>query len=158
MVFCVLEHIQIWKVALEHLENIWKLAYAVDGAPLQIPTLKFLTHPAPQVPPLGHNPWATEGGGGAKKSLPLHTPFMWVTHTPNLIEFRPIMNGLGGDSITDRQTNAGDYNIPFAFLKKHGCKNAYISCMSLLLFRYCAGLIWNSGSPLICRVRPEFFY
>ena len=31
-----------------------KLKCTVNGAPLQIPTLKFLTHPAPQVPP----PWA----------------------------------------------------------------------------------------------------
>ena len=33
-----------------------KLECAVDGAPSQIPTLKFLTHPAPQVPTLGHEP------------------------------------------------------------------------------------------------------
>ena len=54
---------------------------------------------------------------------------MSVTNTPNLVEFRP--NGLGGDSITDRrpdgrtdrQTDGGDYNIPFAFLKKRGDKN-----------------------------------
>ena len=40
-------------------------------------------------------------------------------------------NGLGGDSITDRrtdrrtdgQTDGGDYNIPFAFLKKRGYNN-----------------------------------
>ena len=31
------------------------LEWAVDGAPSQIPTLKFLTPPAPQVPPLGHD-------------------------------------------------------------------------------------------------------
>ena len=29
---------------------------AVDGAPSQILTLKFLTHPAPLVPHLGHDP------------------------------------------------------------------------------------------------------
>ena len=33
-----------------------KLECAVDGAPSQVPTLKFLTHPAPQVPTLGHEP------------------------------------------------------------------------------------------------------
>ena len=31
-------------------------------------------------------------------------------------------NGLGGDGITDRRTVGGDYNIPFAFLKKRGDK------------------------------------
>ena len=30
-------------------------------------------------------------GGGAKKSLTLHAPFMSVTHTPNLVEFRPMV-------------------------------------------------------------------
>ena len=38
-----------------------------------------------------------------------HTKFGWISS-----------NGLGGDSITDRQTDGGDYNIPFAFLKKRG--------------------------------------
>ena len=33
-----------------------KLECAVDGAPSQIPTLKFLTHQAHQVPTLGHEP------------------------------------------------------------------------------------------------------
>ena len=36
-------------------------------------------------------------------------------------------NGLGVDSITDRrtdgQTDEGDFNIPFAFLKKRGDNN-----------------------------------
>ena len=32
------------------------LERVVDVAQLQIPTLKFLTHPAPQVQPLGHDP------------------------------------------------------------------------------------------------------
>ena len=36
-----------------------------------------------------------------------HTKFGWISS-----------NGLGGDSITDGQTDGGDYNIPFAFLKK----------------------------------------
>ena len=27
--------------------------------------------------------------GAGPKKLPLHAPFMWVTHTPNLVEFRP---------------------------------------------------------------------
>ena len=31
-----------------------QLECAVNGVPSQIHTLKFLTHPAPQVPPLGH--------------------------------------------------------------------------------------------------------
>ena len=30
-------------------------------------------------------------GGGAKKKLTLHAPFMSVTHTPNLVEFRPMI-------------------------------------------------------------------
>ena len=33
-----------------------KLECAVDGAPSQIPTLKFLTPQHPKVPPLGHDP------------------------------------------------------------------------------------------------------
>ena len=33
-----------------------KLECAVDGAPSQSLTLKFLTHPAPRCPPLGHDP------------------------------------------------------------------------------------------------------
>ena len=61
-------------------------------------------------------------GGRAKKKLyvarPIHvsyshTKFGWISS-----------NSLGGDSITDRrkdgQTDGGDYNIPFAFLKKCG--------------------------------------
>ena len=43
----------------------------------------------------------------------LHAPFMQVTHTPNLVGFHPMVQE---DSITD----GDDYNIPFAFLKKHG--------------------------------------
>ena len=27
-------------------------------------------------------------GAGTKKMVPLHMPFIWVTHTPNLVEFR----------------------------------------------------------------------
>ena len=27
-------------------------------------------------------------GVGNKTIVPLHVPFMWVTHTPNLVEFR----------------------------------------------------------------------
>ena len=53
----------------------------------------------------------TQGTKGAgPKNVLLHAPFMWVTHTPNLV-------GLGGDSITDGRMDGGDYNIPFAFLK-----------------------------------------
>ena len=40
-----------------------------------------------------------------------HTKFGWISS-----------NNLGGDSITDRQTDGGDYNIPFAFKKKRGDK------------------------------------
>ena len=52
-------------------------------------------------------------GGGAKKKFDVarpihvsnsHTKFGWISS-----------NGLGGDSITDRRTDRGDYNIPFAF-------------------------------------------
>ena len=63
-------------------------------------------------------------GGGAKKWIAvarpiyvsnLHTKFGWISS-----------NGFGGDSITDRrtdrQTGGGNYNIPFAFLKKRGDK------------------------------------
>ena len=38
-----------------------------------------------------------------------HTKFGWISS-----------NGLGGGSITDGQTDGGDNNIPFAFLKKRG--------------------------------------
>ena len=34
-----------------------------------------------------------------------------------------LSNGLGGDSITDGWTEGDEYNIPFAFFKKHGDKN-----------------------------------
>ena len=30
-------------------------------------------------------------GAGPKKNVPLHTLFMWATHTPNLVEFRPMV-------------------------------------------------------------------
>ena len=55
--------------------------------------------------------------GGAKKFFVVachihvsnsHTEFGWISSS-----------GLG-DSITDRRTDGGDYNIPFAFLKKRG--------------------------------------
>ena len=29
-------------------------------------------------------------GGGPKQNVPLRAPFMWATHTPNLVGFRPI--------------------------------------------------------------------
>ena len=38
-----------------------------------------------------------------------HTKFGWISS-----------NGLGGDSITDGQTDGDDNNIAFAFLKKRG--------------------------------------
>ena len=41
-----------------------------------------------------------------------HTEFGWISS-----------NGLGGDSTTDRRTDGGVYNIPFAFLKQRGDKN-----------------------------------
>ena len=31
-------------------------------------------------------------GGGDQKIVPVHVPFMWVTHTPNLVEFRKKKN------------------------------------------------------------------
>ena len=36
-----------------------------------------------------------------------HTKFGWISY-----------NGIGGDSIADRQMDGGDYNIPVAFLNK----------------------------------------
>ena len=60
-------------------------------------------------------------GGGKKKcavARPIHvcnphTKFGWISS-----------NGLGGDSVTDGQTDGwtdgGDFNIPDAFLKKRG--------------------------------------
>ena len=57
-------------------------------------------------------------GGGANKKFDIaspihvsnsHTKFGWISS-----------NGLGGDSITDRRTDGGDYNIPFVYLKKRG--------------------------------------
>ena len=33
-------------------------------------------------------PKAPGGGGGTQKVVPVHVPFMWVTHTQNLVEFR----------------------------------------------------------------------
>ena len=30
-------------------------------------------------------------GGGSNKNVPLHAPFMWATHTPNLVGFRPMV-------------------------------------------------------------------
>ena len=45
-----------------------------------------------------------------------HTKFGWISS-----------NGLGGDSVTDgrtdRRTDGGDCNIPYAFLKKRGDNN-----------------------------------
>ena len=41
-----------------------------------------------------------------------HTKFGWISS-----------KCLGGDSVTDGQTDRGDCNIPDAFLKKHGDKN-----------------------------------
>ena len=57
-------------------------------------------------------------GGGAKKKCAVarpihvsksHTEFGWMSSS-----------GLGGDSVTDGQTDGGDCNIPDAFLKKRG--------------------------------------
>ena len=41
---------------MDGLHSNCELECAVDGAPSQIPTLKFLTPQHPQVPPLGHDP------------------------------------------------------------------------------------------------------
>ena len=47
----------------------------------------------------------------------------------------PLHKGKGGDSITDRWTDGGDYNIPFAFLQKGGDNNIGIthvcSCINI---------------------------
>ena len=56
-------------------------------------------------------------GPGSKK-LPLRAPFMTLTHTPNFVEFRPMVKE---ESITDGQKDRrmdGGNNIPFAFFKK----------------------------------------
>ena len=64
-------------------------------------------------------------GGGAKKKFDVarpihvsnsHTKFGWISS-----------NDLGGDSITDGQTDGGDYNIPFAFLKSVGITKYYVT-------------------------------
>ena len=44
-----------------------------------------------------------------------HNRFGWISS-----------NGLGGDSITDGQTDGGDYNIPLRFLKKRGDNLVYM--------------------------------
>ena len=36
-------------------------------------------------------PLPRDPGGGAKEKLTLRAPFMWVTHTPNLVGFRPMV-------------------------------------------------------------------
>ena len=85
--------------------NKTKLECAVDGAPSQIPTLMFLTHPAPPSPtpgawPQQQNENSQGPRGGQKKfdvACPIHmssshTKFGWISS-----------NGIGGDSITDRQ-------------------------------------------------------
>ena len=66
-------------------------------------------------PPQGPMGW---GQNGAQKKCAVahpiyvsnpHTKFGWISS-----------NGLGGDSVTDGQTDKGDCNIPDAFLKKRG--------------------------------------
>ena len=39
--------------------------------------------------PFGPSPGSQ--GVGPKNNVPLHTLFMWATHTPNLVEFRPMV-------------------------------------------------------------------
>ena len=59
-------------------------------------------------------------GGGAKKKCVVACPIVSNSHT----KFGWISSiGLGGDSVTDGQTDRGDCNIPDAFLKKRGDKN-----------------------------------
>ena len=36
-------------------------------------------------------PLSRAPGGRARNSLMLHAPYMWVTHTQNLVEFRPMV-------------------------------------------------------------------
>ena len=43
-------------MTLEHVLQLQKLEFAVDGAPLLIPALKFLTPQHPQDQPLRHDP------------------------------------------------------------------------------------------------------
>ena len=56
-------------------------------------------------------------GGGAKKFAVARPIYVSNSHTIfGLISI--LSNGLGGDGKTDRQTDGGNYNIPFAFKKK----------------------------------------
>ena len=78
-------------------------------------------------------------------------------------------NGLGGDSITDGrtdgQTDGGDYNIPFAFLKKRGDnnvnqKNYSKTCVKQPLSRrpkigFQDQLLLNAGQKY-CRMQETF--
>ena len=56
-----------------------------------------------------------------------HTKVGWISS-----------NGLGGDSITKGQTDGGDNNIPFAFLKKGGDnEHSYIFLFMYFLLIIC---------------------
>ena len=57
-------------------------------------------------------PQGPRGGGGIAVARPIHvsnshTKFGWISS-----------NGVGGDSVTDGQTDGGDCNIPDAFFLK----------------------------------------
>ena len=69
-------------------------------------------------------PYQSPRGRGQKKVKNLARPIhVSNSHTKfGLIS----SNGLGGDSITDRRTDRGDYNIPFAFLKKRGDNDKHL--------------------------------
>ena len=72
----------------------------------------------------------------------LHTKFGWIS-----------LQGLGGNSIKDRQVDRGDYNIPFAFLKKHGdiiCVSREDMPDALAVCRAHRGLpVWISFAPVV---------
>ena len=68
------ESIQNKMLYMHEGKNIFKLECAVDGTPLQIPTLKFLTPKHAQVPPLGHDP--TDPGNRMKISFNMFLSFI----------------------------------------------------------------------------------
>ena len=75
-------------------------------------------------------PLSRAPGAGPKKNLPLHSPFMRVTHSQifGWISF----NGLGGDSITDRQTDGRREAITISpsLFKKCGDKTDTKCCIT----------------------------
>ena len=55
--------------------------------------------------------------GAGQKLFSIARPFIWVTHTPNLFEFRPMVNEEIAQWM-DRRTDGSNNNIPFAFFFK----------------------------------------